>query len=45
MKRTNTMIMTTVILSIALTSVFAFDMENNTMTTLNSEIPFAAEAT
>jgi plastocyanin len=38
------MIMTTVILSIALTSVFAFDMENNNITNLNSEIPFAAEA-
>ncbi|KAF6246409.1 copper oxidase [Nitrosopumilus sp. b3] len=37
------MIMTTVILSIALTSVFAFDFENNKFTT-TSEIPFAAEA-
>ena len=44
MKRTNTMLITTVILSIALTSVFAFDLENNETTTLNSQIPFAAEA-
>jgi FtsP/CotA-like multicopper oxidase with cupredoxin domain/DNA-binding beta-propeller fold protein YncE/plastocyanin len=38
------MIMTTVILSIALTSVFAFDFENNNTTSLETEIPFAAEA-
>ena len=38
------MIMTTVILSIALTSVFAFDFENNELSTVDSEIPFAAEA-
>ena len=43
MKRTNTMLITTVILSIALTSVFAFDFKNNEFTT-TSEIPFAAEA-
>ena len=43
MKRTNTMLITTVILSIALTSVFAFDFQNNEFTT-TSEIPFAAEA-
>ena len=42
MKRTNTMLMTTVIISIALPSVFAFDFQNNEFTT--TEIPFAAEA-
>ena len=42
MKRTNTMLITTVILSIALTSVFAFDTESNELTT--TDIPFAAEA-
>jgi DNA-binding beta-propeller fold protein YncE len=36
--------MTTVILSIALTSVFALDFENNDFSTTNSEIPFAVEA-
>jgi len=36
------MLMTTVILSIALTSVFAFNFKNNEFTT--TEIPFAAEA-
>lgn len=44
MKRTNTMLITTVILSIALTSVFAFDFENNYTTSMNTQIPFAAEA-
>ncbi len=38
------MMITTVILSIALTSVFAFDFENNEFTTSNSEILFSAEA-
>jgi len=44
MKRTNTMIITTVILSLALTSVFAFELNNNKITTATSEIPFSAEA-
>ncbi len=44
MKRTNTMLITTVILSIALTSVFAFDFENNYATSMDTQIPFAAEA-
>ena len=45
MKRTNTMIMTTVILSIALTSVFAFEFDTNDNLSINSnDIPFAAEA-
>ena len=44
MKRTTTTILTTVILSIALTSVFAFDFENNESTSIDSQIPFAAEA-
>jgi FtsP/CotA-like multicopper oxidase with cupredoxin domain/DNA-binding beta-propeller fold protein YncE/plastocyanin len=38
------MLITTVILSIALTSVFAFDFENNNADTLDTQIPFAAEA-
>ena len=44
MKRTNTMLITTVILSIALTSVFAFDVETIQTNSVNSQIPFAAEA-
>ncbi len=45
MKRTNTMIMTTVILSIALTSVFAFEFDtNDNLSINNNDIPFAAEA-
>ncbi|MDH5431411.1 MAG: multicopper oxidase domain-containing protein [Nitrosopumilus sp.] len=44
MKRTQTMLITTVILSIALTSVFAFDFKNNNADTLDTQIPFAAEA-
>ena len=44
MKRTNTMLITTVILSIALTSVFAFDVETIQTNSVNSQIPFAVEA-
>ncbi|NNM02693.1 MAG: hypothetical protein HKP26_03900, partial [Nitrosopumilus sp.] len=44
MKRTNTMIMTTVILSITLTSVFAFDFDKKETNTLNAQLPFEAEA-
>lgn len=44
MKRTNTMIMTTVILSFALTSVFAFDFGNNDTTSFNTQLPFVVEA-
>jgi plastocyanin len=43
MKRTQTILITTVMLSIALTSVFAFDTNNNN-TTLDIPIPFAVEA-
>ena len=38
------MLLTTVMLSIALTSVFAFDFEDNNSMTASSDIPFAAEA-
>jgi hypothetical protein len=41
MKRTQTILITTVILSIALTSVFALDYENNNTTTVDETIPFA----
>ncbi len=43
MKRTQIMILTTVILSIALTSVFAFDLENNDTNSMDTQIPFTAE--
>lgn len=44
MKRTNTMLITTVILSIALTSVFAFDIETTQTNTVKDQLPFVAEA-
>ena len=44
MKRTNTIIMTTVILSIALTTVFAFDLKTNNIDSLNTQIPLTADA-
>ena len=44
MKRTKTMLITTVILSIALTSVFAFDSETLHTHSVDSEIPFKVEA-
>ena len=44
MKRTNTMLITTVILSIALTSVFAFDLETTQTTSLDFQLPFTADA-
>ena len=44
MKRTNTMLMTTVILSIALTAVFAFDVETIQKQSVNTPLPFVAEA-
>ncbi len=43
MKRTNTMLITTVMLSITLTSVFAFDFETTDIQSV-STIPFSAEA-
>jgi plastocyanin len=44
MKRTNSMLIMTVILSIALASVFAFDTETTQTSSLNYPIPFTAEA-
>ena len=44
MKRTQTILITTVMLSIALTSVFAIDYQKDTIT-FDKNIPFAAEAT
>ena len=44
MKRTNTMLMTTIILSIALTSVFAFDFDSEDASVNSNPIPFSAQA-
>ncbi len=38
------MLLATVILSIVLTSVFTVDFENNDTNSVNTQIPFAAEA-
>ena len=44
LQRTKTMIITSVILSIALTSVFAFDTNTTENNTLDTELPYVVEA-